>query len=293
MFSKTEKINEMDAIETPISWFFIGQFVSFLGLGYLAHLTFGMPWWQSGLAIFMSFFMAMVACRVTGETDTTPMGAMGKVTQLMFGALSPGNMNVNLMAANITAGAACSSADLLTDLKSGYLLGANPRKQFLAQFAGIFVGTVVSVLCFKVMVPDASHIGNEQFPAPAAQTWRAVAVALSKGLEALEPLKVWSIVIGGIVGIILPMLSKIFPKYDKYIPSAAGLGLAWTFQWFYSFLFFIGALLGWLFEKKSPEKAKEFTFPIASGLIAGGSLMGVILVFCENGPTIIKQLFSH
>ena len=74
---------------------------------------------------------------------------MGKVTQLIFGGLSPGNMNVNLMSANITAGAASSSADLLTDLKSGYLLGANPRKQFLAQFAGIFVGTVVTVLCFQ------------------------------------------------------------------------------------------------------------------------------------------------
>jgi hypothetical protein len=40
------------------------------------------------------------------------------------------------------AWAATSSADLLTDLKSGYLLGANPRKQFLAQFAGIFIGTI-------------------------------------------------------------------------------------------------------------------------------------------------------
>ena len=55
---------------------------------------------------------------------------MGKVTQLIFGALNPGNVNVNLMSANITSGAAISSADLLTDLKSGYLLGANPRKQF-------------------------------------------------------------------------------------------------------------------------------------------------------------------
>jgi hypothetical protein len=46
---------------------------------------------------------------------------MDKVTQLAFGALSPGNVNVNLMSANITAGAATSPADLLTDLKSGYL----------------------------------------------------------------------------------------------------------------------------------------------------------------------------
>ena len=146
---------------------------------------------------------------MTGETDTTPIGAMGKVTQLIFGILSPGNMNINLMSANITAGAATSSADLLTDLKSGYLLGANPRKQFIAQFAGIFMGTVVTVLCFGIMVPDASVLGSDRFPAPAAQTWRAVAMALSNGLESLGPVKIWSIVLGGLVGIILPLLPSV------------------------------------------------------------------------------------
>ncbi len=63
-----------------------------------------MPYWQSVLAVLLSFALALVACRVTGETDTTPVGAMGKITQLTFGAISPGNMNVNLMSANITAG---------------------------------------------------------------------------------------------------------------------------------------------------------------------------------------------
>ena len=63
------------------------------------------------------------------------------------------------------------AADLLADLKSGYLLGANPRQQFLAQFAGIFVGAVVSVLAFAVLVPNAEALGTDQFPAPAAQTW--------------------------------------------------------------------------------------------------------------------------
>ena len=36
------------------------------------------------------------------------------------------------MSANVSAASAGSAADLLTDLKSGYLLGAHPRKQFLA-----------------------------------------------------------------------------------------------------------------------------------------------------------------
>ena len=116
----------MEAIEAPMSWFAVGQLVSLVALAWLGHVSFGMPVWQSVIAVALSFLLALVACRVTGETDTTPVGAMGKVTQLTFGALSPGNVNVNLMSANITAGAATSAADLLTDLKSGYLLGAQP-----------------------------------------------------------------------------------------------------------------------------------------------------------------------
>ncbi|MDR3401022.1 MAG: OPT/YSL family transporter, partial [Chthoniobacter sp.] len=111
---KSKALNQIESIETPMSWFAIGQLVSLVALGTLAHITFNMPYWQSALAVVMSFALALVACRVTGETDTTPIGPMGKVTQLAFGALNPGNMNVNLMSANITAGAAGSAADLLT-----------------------------------------------------------------------------------------------------------------------------------------------------------------------------------
>ncbi len=286
-------MSEVDALETPISWFIAGQLVSLVALAWLAHASFAMPVWQSVVAVLLSFFLALVACRVTGETDTTPIGAMGKVTQLIFGGLSPGNMNVNLMSANITAGAAGSAADLLTDLKSGYLLGANPRQQFLAQFAGIFVGTIVAVLCFGVLVPDASVLGSDRFPAPAAQAWRAVAIALSKGLESLGAVKVWSIGIGGLVGIILPLLSVAFPRYEKWIPSPSGIGLAWTFHWYYSLLFFLGAVLSGGYARMWPKKAEEYTFPVASGIIAGGSLMGVVLVFWENGPQMIRQLFGQ
>jgi uncharacterized oligopeptide transporter (OPT) family protein len=242
---------------------------------------------------------------VTGETDTTPIGAIGKIMQLTLGVLHPaskagGNsqaMNVNQMAANITAGAAGSSADLLTDLKSGYLLGANPRKQFIAQFCGIFTGTLVTVFAFRVLVPGADALGTDQFPAPAAQTWKGVAEAMSKmdqGLYAsLGPLKFWSIIIGGAVGIILPLISLAVPKKAKaWVPSAAGLGLAWVFHWYYALLFFIGAVIGYLFEKKFPKAAKEYTFPIASGVIAGEALMGVALIFWENGPEMLKQLLG-
>jgi OPT family oligopeptide transporter len=293
MFSRKKKVmDEMEAIETPMSWFAAGQLISLVALAYLAHASFNMPYWQSVLAVLLSFALALVACRITGETDTTPIGAMGKVTQLTFGVVNPGNINVNLMSANITAAAAASSADLLTDLKSGYLLGANPRRQFLAQFAGIFVGTLVTVFAFRALVPDASVLGTEQFPAPAAQTWAAVAKALSKGLSALEPLKVWSIVVGGFIGIVLALLPVLFPKRQKYFPSASAAGLAWVFHWYYGILFFLGAVIAFVLEKKSPQKAEEYTFPVASGIIAGGSLMGVVLVFWANGPELFARLFG-
>jgi uncharacterized oligopeptide transporter (OPT) family protein len=292
MFSPKSKTNsEMEAIEAPMSWFAAGQIISLIALGYLAHKTFAMPYWQSTIAVVMSFGLALVACRVTGETDTTPMGPMGKVTQLTFGALNPGNMNVNLMSANITAQAAASSADLLVDLKSGYLLGANPRKQFIAQFSGIFIGTIVSVFAFNLIVNKPEVIGSDQFPAPAAQTWAAVAQALSKGFEALHPVKVWSIVAGGVVGIIFTILPVLYPKQAKYLPSASGFGLAWIFQWYYGVLFFMGAVIAWLYQKKSPANAEEFTFPVASGVMAGGALMGVAIIFWQNGPEMWHKFF--
>ncbi len=285
--------NPVAAIEPPASWFIGGQLVGFAGLAWLGHLSFGMPYWQTAVAVILSFFLALVACRVTGETDTTPVGAMGKITQLAFGALSPGNVQVNLMSANITAAAAGSSADLLTDLKSGYLLGAHPRRQFLAQLAGIFVGTLVSVLAFRLLVPHAGVLGTNQFPAPAAQAWRAVAVALSHGVGALGAVKIWSIVGGALVGVVLTVLPKLVPAREHLIPSPAGVGLAWTFHFHYALLFCLGGLLAWWIEKRYPRWAQENTFPVASGWIAGESLMGVGLILWEHAGDLARTVVGR
>lgn len=290
--NKRPSSDPIAAIETPTSWFFAGQAVALIGIAILAHATFGMPYWQSTLAVVISFPIALVACRVTGETDTTPVGPMGKITQLTFGVLAPGNMNTNIMAANITAGAATSSADLLTDLKSGYLLGAHPRKQFLAQFAGIFIGTIVTSVVFTVLVSSASAIGNDQFPAPAAQAWKGVAEAMALGLSHLHSVKIWSIILGGLLGILLTLGAKAAGRHGHWVPSPAAFGLAWTFHFHYSFSFALGAVIGWAWLKKNKKSSDEFLFPVASGIIAGGALMGVALIFAENGPEILHKLLG-
>ena len=45
-------------------------------------------------------------------------------------------------------------------------------------------------------------------------------------------------------------------------------------------------------KKKDPDNHEEFLFPVASGVIAGGALMGVLLVFMENGPEMVRKLFG-
>jgi hypothetical protein len=61
------------------------------------------------------------------------------------------------------------------------------------------------VLTFTVLVPNAQALGTAQFPAPAAQTWSAVAIALGRGLSSLEAIKLWLILAGGVVGAALTL----------------------------------------------------------------------------------------
>lgn len=278
--SKKQEESIIDKLEAPMSWFVIGQVVGFTALAILAHCTFGMAWWASALAVVMTFFLALVASRVTGETDITPTGAMGKVVQLTYGAITPpgpGAVDLNLASANIAAGAALASADLLTDIKSGYLLGANPRKQFLAQFLGIFSGTIFSVLGFQLMVKKV-ELGGTQFPAPGGQTWKAVAEAMSGGLSHMHRIQLWSIGIGLAVGIILTLVMYFWPKTKKFLPAPTALGLSWTFHWYYGLLFAIGALIVEVGKRTKKSFTEEFNFPIASGVIAGGSIMAVLII---------------
>jgi OPT family oligopeptide transporter len=265
----------MERIEVPPTWFVGGMAFATIGLVIVGYFAFGIAPWLSVLAVALSFVLAIVACRATGETDTTPVGAMGKITQLTYGALAPSNLTTNLMTASITAGAAGSAADLLTDLKSGYLLGANPRKQFLAQLSGTVVGTLVVVPAFYKLVPNPAILGSDRFPAPSAQVWRGVAEVLARGVHSLHPTARWAMLVGALIGLALPLLELSFPKHKKYMPSAMGLGLALVIPAFNSISMFIGAVLAALWMKRNEKRAEAYTIPIASGIIAGESLMGV------------------
>src|SRR5262249_25028116 len=79
---KSSTADELARIEVPNSWFLIGMIPITIGLVLVNWLAFSMNFFLGLIAVAMSFILSLVACRATGETDTTPIGAMGKVAQL-------------------------------------------------------------------------------------------------------------------------------------------------------------------------------------------------------------------
>ena len=169
---------------------------------------------------------------------------------------------------------------MLTDLKSGYILGANPRRQFIAQFIGIFFGTLAIVPAWYAMVPNQEAL--EAFNPPATNMWKAVADLLTQGVHMLPETAVWAIVIGAILGVALPLAARLFPKAAPWLPSAMGLGLSWVMVFQNTLSFAIGAILVTIWSRVNRKHAEVYYVPTASGLIAGESLIAALIAIAAT-----------
>ena len=267
----------VDQIEVPWSWLVIGLIPITIGMVLVQYLAFHISPILGLISVLLSFVVSLVCCRATGETDTTPIGAMGKLTQLIFAVLpgAKGVISSNLMTAGATASAGSASADLLTDLKSGYILGAHPRKQFLAQLTGVFFGTLAIVPAWYLMVPNKTAL--EAFNPPATYMWKAVADLLTQGIQMLPTSAVWAIVIGAILGLALPLTGKLLPKAEPWLPSAMGLGLSWVVPFQNCLSFAIGAVLVAVWNRMNKRTCDLYYIPVASGFVAGESLIAALI----------------
>jgi uncharacterized oligopeptide transporter (OPT) family protein len=238
----------------------------------IAQVTFfGIHWAIATLAVPIAFLLAMVASRVVGETG---IGAIGKVSQLATGLTAPGEMTTNLIGANVAGGAAGQSADLLNDFKVGHAIGAPPQPQVVAQFFGILTGSLVGSLVYLRLVPDpAKMLITDEWPAPAAATWKVVAETLSTGIASIPQSAVLAVAIAGTVGI---AASAIEHRYGpRWLPSMPALGLAMVIPASLSITMFFGSLIAVGMQRWQPTLAQRFLIAAASGLIAGESLSGV------------------
>lgn len=276
-------------IELPMKVFVIGIPIVGLIVVLLAHHFFGVKLWLGLIAVPLVFVFTLIGVNSTALTSITPTGAMGKLTQLTYGVLDPGNIKTNLMTAGITAEVALNASNLLMDIKPGYMLGAKPRQQAIGHVLGIFAGALVAVPVFYLvfLAGGPAELVKEQYPMPAATIWRAVAEVLTTGISNLPMSARWAVLFGAILGLVLEGI-RLATK-GRFWVSAVGIGLATVIPFNTCLAMFLGGFFFWLAERvfKRPESAVHRIIvknqePICGGVIAGGALMGIAVILIEN-----------
>lgn len=231
----------------------------------------------AAMSVPLAVLLAIVAARVVGTTGIPPIGAIGKLSQLAFGAMAPGQVAINLMSANSAGGAAGQATDLLNDFKVGNAIGASPSRQAIGQCLGIVVGSLVGVLVYRLLIPDPqAMLITAEWPAPAVATWKAVAEALTGGIDSIAVDSRWAMLVGAVAGIALGTVEALLPvRKLRWWPSSAALGLAFIVPASISLVMGVGAVLAWLLGRWSRGVADRFAIVAAAGLVAGESITGV------------------
>jgi uncharacterized oligopeptide transporter (OPT) family protein len=288
------KVDVLADIELPVRYSIIGVPIAGLALVVLGHLWFGISPVLGAIAIPLVFVFSLIAVSATGLTGITPTGPLANLTQLAFGVLAPRNITTNVIAGGITAEVSSNAANLLMDIKPGYMLGAKPRQQAVGHLLGAVSGLALSVPVwyFVFIQGDISRYGSDKIPAPAAMQWKAVAELLMNGLSKLEPTARAAVAIGAIVGIVVEASKQV--TKNRFPLSAMGLGLAFVLSFHDVWAMFLGSLAFWALGRKTkrwqdanganPQAslhkpwfalAAENAETICGGIIAGGALTGI------------------
>lgn len=281
---KSDADDPVADVEVPMKWFIIGVVPASIGLIATLHFAFNTAWYLGILAIFLAGAFGLICARSCGEADTNPIGAMGKISQLIYSVM-PGAraveytpaaiqkaLSTNLITGGVTAAAGGAAGDLMSDMKLGNLLGMKPRIQFFTQLLAICIGTVIVVPVWRLLVPDVDTL--EKYPAPPARMWKAVAEFLNDPLMHLPTTVYWAMSIGAIIGIAIPVFERLFPKARPFLPSAIGMGIVLTLPAAFNNAasFAIGAIIIWLWNKFHKRTEERYSVALASGLVGGESI---------------------
>lgn len=283
-----KKKDVLEDIELPM-WVFVVGIPIFGALTvYMGHAWFGIQWWLGILAIPLVFIFTLIAVTSTGLTAITPGGALGKLTQITFSVLAPGNVTTNLMTAGITSDVSLNASNLLMDVKPAYMLGGKPRHQALGHILGVIAGSCVAVPVFYLIFNnDISLFTSDKMPLPGAMIWKGVAEALTHGLSTLHPTAQLAALVGAVLGVVLEVLNQ--RTHGRFPISGVGLGLGFVLRFTDALSMALGTLVFWLAGKKCTDKTKlgyramvENQETTAAGVIAGGSIIGIILILIET-----------
>lgn len=226
------------------------------------------------LVVVFGFFFATVSSRMVGlvGSSNNPVSGMAIAT-LLFSTLvikMSGDTGMSGMIGAIAIGSviciiAAMAGDTSQDLKTGYILGATPKKQQIGELIGSVVSafTIGGVL---LLLNNAWKFGSEALSAPQATLMKMITEGVMNGNLP------WSLVfIGVFIGIVIEILGI------PILPVAIGLYLPLEL----SATIMVGGAARWFVDKRSSEKEKKNEASggilFCSGLIAGEGLVGILL----------------
>lgn len=226
------------------------------------------------LIVIFGFFFATVSSRMVGlvGSSNNPVSGMAIAT-LLFSTIilkTSGDTGAHGMQGAIAIGSviciiAAMAGDTSQDLKTGYILGATPKKQQLGEIIGAVVSafTIGGVL---LLLNQAWGFGTTELSAPQATLMKMIIEGVMDGNLP------WALVfIGVFVAIVIEILGI------PVLPVAIGLYLPLEL----STPIMIGGIIRWFIDKKADEKEKNNEANsgvlFSSGLIAGEGLLGIVL----------------
>lgn len=230
--------------QVPI-WVWLTGTITFVGVACLVcELQFHMNAGLAILACILGLVFAFLSIYGGAVTDTAPLTASSKASQLVFGGITKGHypvqdaQRINLIAGNIASGTADVATNLVSDFRVGFLLRTPPKLQFYAQAAGALVSIFLAPGIFVLFMSAYPCIRDQTieqcpFSAPSVVAWQAVAQAVT--LPKLPiPLSsgIFSIVCG-VVCAIQALLKNFYlvgprEKYRSYLPNWMSIGVAWV-----------------------------------------------------------------
>ncbi len=211
----------------------------------------------------------LIVAQATGMTDISPMSGMSLIGVTLMFFLSGGNV----IPAIILGVAVCigigQCADMMGDLKSGHLIGAQPRRQQLAQFLVCWIGVPVSVAVIALLWGDGGGFGpgNPELSAPQGTALAAIMESLQAGAAPLDKYAA-----GAAIGLALGV----------YPIGGVGVlvGLAMYLPFNITVTYGLGCFTSiWLKKKRGDRWIGDTLVPVAAGFIIGEALtsLGVVL----------------
>jgi uncharacterized oligopeptide transporter (OPT) family protein len=275
-------------IEVPLWISYIGVPVfSVLG-SYVTHVFFGVPFWLALVSLPLIFVLTIICTNSMALTSWTPTGSLSKITQFTMGAIDRSNPGSNLLPAGMTSEIASNAANLLSDIKPGYMLGGKPRHQAVGHVIGNLAGVLFCVPLFYLLflTPDAHGVRSvttlvsDQFAMPAALQWKGVADIIAKGLKGLPTSALVSMAVAAVAAVMMEV-ARMKTK-GRFPLSAVATGLGVVLPPESVLAMFIGALIFFIMGRKhkTPGTAGWRVWvdgmePICAGLISGAALMGI------------------